>query len=1281
MRFKKCVSVLLALCMLLALLPIAVSAETTPTTYAQDTIQGSAILHCFNWSYSSIKAALPEIAAAGYTAVQTSPAQQPKDYSPEWTDLDGQWWKMYQPLGLRIAPTDAEQNATSWLGTKAELAALCAEADQYGIKVIVDIVANHLANDTEGGTFAHLSEAVDEDLKVEEYYHPYTQSINDSSRFNMTQYHMGMPDLNTGNAYIQQQVLNLLKECVDCGVDGFRFDAAKHIELPTDDASFASDFWPYVLDGASAYNAQKGGDPLFFYGEVLSGAGTKISNYTDLMAVTDNDTGDSARSNANSKNASGLASFQYQKKAIPRDCVLWAESHDTYMHSASSGISDAVIVRTWAIVGARADSTSLFLARPNETMGMASTDETWKDPSVAEINKFKNHFDGTSEYLSSSGNVAYIERGTNGIVISNLNGAGAVSLPVYRMKDGVYTDQVTKNTFTVSQGVISGTVGASGVAVIYTPENAPTDSLNVSPLYLIPSETWKQDGARFAMYVYNTGLDEQWVGMTDEDGDGVYEAELPEGEWNKVIFCRMDPDAAENNWDARWNQTADLYPDNGTNCFTVTEDDWNGSGTWSWYEKTAVGGEGYYLVGTMSDWNINPAYKLSENEGTAANEYVIDLELKTGDEFKVVYSADGETKTKWFPDPADNFGVDDQITVRGTYHVYFRPDYSGGDDWYKNCIYIELIEATPIEAEGYYLVGTMNGWSLKPEYMLTKNEFASTNEYYLDVELMTNDQFKVVYSDDGVEKTVWYPDPSENYGENGEITEGGVYRVYFRPGYDGPDDWFKNCLYVDPNSPLAASGYYLVGSMTGWSVNSAYKMTKIGVDPEEYKHEINLTTSSQFKVVYSANGSATTTWYPTGMGNNYGEHGEITASGRYRVYFRPHKGTGSEWFANYIKVARMYQVTVSAGTGNGTVSADKPYAEENETVTLTFEPETGYVLDTVTVTQGSNTVEVTLNDDNTASFVMPKGNVTVSATFKKAVYVIIFQNEDGTELLRVETEHGETPVYTGETPVKAPTEAYLYTFSGWTPQLSPAVGNAVYTATYTQSARLYNEPTWQWAEDYSSATATFTAKDDATFKIDVAAAGDAIETEITVHPGCTTEGERKHTATVVFHEKAFTNTVAETLGATGHDYGEPVYVWAETDTGYTVEASAVCRNDESHIVTETGTVTYEVVTEPSPGADGLGRYTAVFTKEPFTAQTKDVVLPMIPIVYGDANCDGKITSADAAMVLRSIVGLSTLTPLGMLNADVDCDTQVTAGDAAAILRYVIALIDSLPLQP
>ena len=50
-----------------------------------------------------------------------------------------------------------------------------------------------------------------------------------------------------------------------------------------------------------------------------------------------------------------------------------------------------------------------------------------------------------------------------------------------------------------------------------------------------------------------------------------------------VIFCRMNPGAAANNWNNKWNQTADLTtPTDGKNLYTVKDGTWDkGGGTWS----------------------------------------------------------------------------------------------------------------------------------------------------------------------------------------------------------------------------------------------------------------------------------------------------------------------------------------------------------------------------------------------------------------------------------------------------------------------------------------------------------------------------------------------------------------------------------------------------------------------------------------------------------------------------------------------------------------------------
>ena len=63
--------------------------------------------------------------------------------------------------------------------------------------------------------------------------------------------------------------------------------------------------------------------------------------------------------------------------------------------------------------------------------------------------------------------------------------------------------------------------------------------------------------------------------------DGIYYCEKPSG-YPNVIFCRMDPNNSKNNWDNKWNQTADLtIPTDGRNYFEAN-DGWDGiDKTWS----------------------------------------------------------------------------------------------------------------------------------------------------------------------------------------------------------------------------------------------------------------------------------------------------------------------------------------------------------------------------------------------------------------------------------------------------------------------------------------------------------------------------------------------------------------------------------------------------------------------------------------------------------------------------------------------------------------------------
>lgn len=446
----------------------------------RDKVGDGVMLHAFNWSYNTIKENLPAIAAAGYTTVQTSPVQQPKDYSTS-GDVTGQWWKLYQPISFHIAEE-------SWLGTKDDLKSLCDEADKYGIKIICDIVSNHIANADEARpeTVSNQVKKYEPEFykKRKTYTRTYKGDANDSSVQAVVQGHVSKcPDLVTNDTAVQGYIINLLKECIDCGVDGFRFDAAKHIETE-DDGEYASDYWKNITTSASSYYTQKTGDDLYIYGEILNncGADRSYSSYTKYINVTDNRTGDAVLYNVTRGKASTATNAKYKSGVAASNAVLWAESHDTYEGSSGSSgfsntadVSDENVVKAWAIVASRKDSTALFFARPGTAlMGNISTDSTYKSTAVSEINKFHNLFVGQSEKLGSSGDIAYVARGTSGIVLSNCKGTNAsVSISGTGLADGKYTDTVSGAEFTVANGVLTGSIGNTGVAVVYNGTTTP----------------------------------------------------------------------------------------------------------------------------------------------------------------------------------------------------------------------------------------------------------------------------------------------------------------------------------------------------------------------------------------------------------------------------------------------------------------------------------------------------------------------------------------------------------------------------------------------------------------------------------------------------------------------------------------------------------------------------------------------------------------------------------------------------------------------------------------
>ena len=448
-----------------------------PTDFRNETI-----LHCWNWSLDEISRNLETIKEQGFTAVQTSPMQPQKDYYPN-GNWQNEWWKLYQPLGFSIAERDHS------LGSKDDLIELSNKADELGIKLIVDVVSNHLAgggSESFNGAVRHYEpEIYDANL-----LHKGVGSVDDHDVKRLVKGYLGgYPDLQTESKTVQNAVIDLLEEYIDCGVDGFRFDAAKHIET-SHDGEYASDYWDNVIGSAKEYASRKGKD-LFVYGEILNtpGDGRDVAWYLENMDITDTVASWNLLNAATGNDLESVAKDDIFGYEIDKDeAVLWGESHDTFANEGW-GTRDAKqsdVDLAYAMATSRGDVSTLYFARPNDNgkMGESGTG-AYKEKPVAAINGFRLAMGDSSNSFSVDGDIMANERengGTKGLAIFKKDG-GSFSIAT-DLPNGNYVDEVTGSSFAALNGALTGEMDQSGIAVVYAEGSGASTalpSISVSP--------------------------------------------------------------------------------------------------------------------------------------------------------------------------------------------------------------------------------------------------------------------------------------------------------------------------------------------------------------------------------------------------------------------------------------------------------------------------------------------------------------------------------------------------------------------------------------------------------------------------------------------------------------------------------------------------------------------------------------------------------------------------------------------------------------------------------
>jgi alpha-amylase len=240
---------LLGLCFVCAIAFLLPASCSTAPAVSSDANSAAIVYQAFDLPFQTVRAKLPELKQAGYTYIQVSPPQK--------SNPAKNWWARYQPIDHTILDSP--------LGTEQDLRQLIRTAHRQNLKIIVDVVLNHMAN---YGDFARTLQYPH--FSPQDFHPQSCINYGDRTSVIMGWINCDLPDLKTSSPHVRQQAKTYLQKLISLGADGFRFDAAKHIE---------PDFFQKVLSGVTP-------DKLV-YGEVIGQTLAESNEYTPVFRVTD----------------------------------------------------------------------------------------------------------------------------------------------------------------------------------------------------------------------------------------------------------------------------------------------------------------------------------------------------------------------------------------------------------------------------------------------------------------------------------------------------------------------------------------------------------------------------------------------------------------------------------------------------------------------------------------------------------------------------------------------------------------------------------------------------------------------------------------------------------------------------------------------------------------------------------------------------------------------------------------------------------------------------------
>ena len=280
------------------------------------------VIHMYNWKTKDIKNKVQKVARQGFTAIQV-PTVQP--FKNSYMDA---WYWQYQPLSFEIG---------NEFGSKEELISLCNKADEYGLKIIVDVILTHMAGDDYGNIIPHPS--VDRKLVESDIWKSFDRIYNWNDRYEVITKSHGMPTIQLAKPKAQEFALDFINRLRQCGVDGLRLDSGKSIALPEEGNDFLT----------------KLPKDMFIYAEVIFESKELIDKYCQYVNVL-------------------TSSYGSDRNRM----VTFIDSHDLqYEFKVTSHYTNEVIKREYNILCSNFPNT-LFYVRP--------FDNCWESEEVKRAN-------------------------------------------------------------------------------------------------------------------------------------------------------------------------------------------------------------------------------------------------------------------------------------------------------------------------------------------------------------------------------------------------------------------------------------------------------------------------------------------------------------------------------------------------------------------------------------------------------------------------------------------------------------------------------------------------------------------------------------------------------------------------------------------------------------------------------------------------------------------------------------------------------------------------------